>query len=260
MFRWILERTRQQARTTTWPTGPAPQMPDLYAGAPVLNGDEECMRCTRECVAVCPTEALTFSGGRRLDLGRCLFCRRCESVCPNDLKLFSDEWRMATGQRESLIVTSAMPFVPRALHETAARLFERSFNLMRISCGGCGACESEVNELRTTALELERFGIKFVNSPRHADGLLITGPLTGNMREVLLNTWAALPPPRVVIVCGACAISGGVFEDHDEIVFEGVEKIMPIHLYIPGCPPHPLTILDGILRLLGYIREDTLRP
>jgi len=106
--------------------------------------------------------------------------------------------------------------------------------------------------LSTVAWDLGRFGIQFVASPRHADGLFITGPVTRNMRLALEKTYAAIPAPKLVIVAGACAISGGPFIDHPE-VWNGVDPVLPVDLYIPGCPPHPLTILDGLLRLLGRL-------
>jgi Ni,Fe-hydrogenase III small subunit len=106
--------------------------------------------------------------------------------------------------------------------------------------------------LSTIVFDLSRFGIQFVASPRHADGLLVTGPVTRNMELALAKTWAAVPPPRLVIAVGACAISGGPYVDHPEVL-NGAGSAVPVDLYVPGCPPHPVTILDGILRLLGRI-------
>jgi Ni,Fe-hydrogenase III small subunit len=121
-----------------------------------------------------------------------------------------------------------------------------------VSAGGCNGCEADVNVLNTIVFDLGRFGIQFVASPRHADGLLVTGPVTGNMRLALEKTYAAVPPPKMVIAVGACAIAGGPFIDHPE-VHNGAPAVVPVDLYIPGCPPHPVTILDGLLRLLGRI-------
>ncbi|MEK7765525.1 MAG: hydrogenase, partial [bacterium] len=111
----------------------------------------------------------------------------------------------------------------------------------------------------TVVFDLGRFGISFVASPRHADGLLITGPVTANMREALRLTWEAVPPPKLVIAVGACAISGGPYAGHPE-QHDGAASTVPVDLFIPGCPPHPLTILDGLLRLLDRIRSDALSP
>ena len=112
------------------------------------------------------------------------------------------------------------------------------------------ACEADVNVLETIGWDLGRFGIQFVASPRHADGLLITGPVTSNMELALRKTYDAIPDPKIVIAVGACALSGGPCLDHDEVL-NGAEALFHVDLFIPGCPPNPLTILDGLLRLTG---------
>jgi Ni,Fe-hydrogenase III small subunit len=113
-----------------------------------------------------------------------------------------------------------------------------------------------VNVLNTVVYDLGRFGIQFVASPRHADGLLITGPVTENMKLALQKTYEAVPAPKIVIAVGACAIAGGPYIDHPE-VHNGAASVVPVDLYIPGCPPHPLTILDGLLRLLGRLESTS---
>src|SRR5436190_406460 len=120
---------------------------------------------------------------------------------------------------------------------------------------GCNGCEADVNVLNTLVFDLGRFGIQFVASPRHADGLLITGPVTENMRAALKIAYDAVPAPKIVIAVGACAIAGGPYLDHPE-VNNGADSVVPVDLYIPGCPPHPMTILDGLLRLLGRIEDS----
>jgi Ni,Fe-hydrogenase III small subunit len=132
------------------------------------------------------------------------------------------------------------------------RLFGRSLKLREVSAAGCNACEADSNVLTTIGWDMGRFGIQFVASPRHADGLWVTGPVTQNMRAATLATWEAIPAPKIVVACGACAIAGGPFAGSAENC-GGIDGLLPVDLYIPGCPPHPLTILDGLLRLLGKI-------
>jgi len=142
----------------------------------------------------------------------------------------------------------------QALDDKARKLFGRSLKLRQVSAGGCNACEADLNVLSTVAFDIGRFGIQFVASPRHADGIVVTGPVSENMRLALLETYAAVPPPKLVIAVGACAISGGIFRDNPE-VHNGCGSFLPIDLFIPGCPPHPFTILDGFLRLLGRLER-----
>jgi len=142
-----------------------------------------------------------------------------------------------------------------ALNKKLKKLFGRSLRLRQVSAGGCAACEADTNVLGTIGWDLGRFGIQFVASPRHADGLLVTGPVTKNMEMALRKTYDAVPGPKIVIAVGACAVAGGPFVDHAE-VGNGADSMLPVDLYIPGCPPHPLTILDGLLRLLDRLEQQ----
>ena len=161
---------------------------------------------------------------------------------------------MAVRQRADLVLTGENLKLANALEGEARRLFGRSLKLRQVSAGGCNGCEAEVNVLNTVVFDLGRFGIQFVASPRHADGLLITGPVTQNMKQALLATYEAVPPPKIVIAVGACAIAGGPYLGHPE-VHNGADTVVPVDLYVPGCPPHPWTILDGLLRLLGKLEK-----
>jgi Ni,Fe-hydrogenase III small subunit len=185
-------------------------------------------------------------------MGRCLFCGACEAACPEKAISFTGEPSMASNSRAGLIVDAEIHNKALALDASMRRLFGRSLKLRQVSAGGCNACESDTNVLNTVVFDLGRFGIQFVAAPRHADGLLITGPVPENMRLGLEKTYEAVPDPKIVIAVGACAISGGPYAGHKECL-NGSDGIVPVDLYIPGCPPHPITILDGLLRLLGKI-------
>lgn len=141
-----------------------------------------------------------------------------------------------------------------ALGVQIRRILGRSLKLRQVSAGGCNGCEADTNVLGTVVFDLGRFGVQFVASPRHADGLLITGPVSENMKLALKKTYNAVADPKVVIVVGSCAITGGPYIDQPE-VNNGADRIVPVDLYIPGCPPHPVTILDGLLRLLGRLNS-----
>jgi Ni,Fe-hydrogenase III small subunit len=210
-------------------------------------------------VPVCPTEAITRPAGKpvALDLGRCLFCAACVEVCPQEAITQTGDHRMAARRREDLVLGEPGKEQVRlaaALDEKLRRMFRRSLRLRQVSAGRCNACEADTNVLGTIGWDLGRFGIQFVASPRHADGLLITGPVSKGMELALKKTYDAVPKPKIVIAVGACAIAGGPFVGHPQIN-NGAAAVVPVDLFIPGCPPHPLTILDGLLRLLDRLGE-----
>jgi Ni,Fe-hydrogenase III small subunit/Pyruvate/2-oxoacid:ferredoxin oxidoreductase delta subunit len=259
MIRTLLARISQGHRTVLWPDGPAPALAQRYRGLPSIDASrcpEEC----RACADACPTEAISFREGRpAIDLGRCLFCPECEAACPEKAISFTSDYRLAARVRDDLRLEGAALPLAKALDEKLLSLFGRSLKLRQVSAGGCNACEADVNVLSTIGWDLGRFGIQVVASPRHADGLLITGPVTRNMELALRKTWDAVPPPKIVIAVGACAISGGPYYDRPEQL-GGAGAVVPVDLFVPGCPPHPLTILDGLLRLLGKLEDEGRVP
>lgn len=242
---------RQGYRTMKYPQAPV-EVFDRYRGLPVIHR-EKCGEGCRACVDACPTDALNLDGGKlQLDMGRCLFCTDCMEACPSGAIEYTRDFSLATRTRDDLVLDGAAFERAKALDEKSKAIFGRSLQLRQVSAGGCNGCEFDTNVLNTIGFDLSRFGIKFVASPRHADGLLITGPVTKNMELALKKTYIAVPSPKFVIAVGACAISGGPFIDHEEVL-NGAESIVPVDLYIPGCPPHPMSILDGLLRLLGRL-------
>ena len=253
MFRAIAARLKQGHRTTRYPAAPIP-MPERFRGYPRFDASS-CPDGCRACADICPVGAISCDPALSIDLGKCLFCPDCSRACPQGAVTFTNDPRLAANRRETLVVkpdgkrTPALPMEQQMLS-----LFGRSIKFREVSAGGCNACEADTNVLSTIGWDLGRFGIQFVASPRHADGLWVTGPVSENMVEALLKTYEAIPAPKIVVASGACAIAGGPFIDSPE-QHNGVGGLLPVDLYIPGCPPHPVTILDGLLRLLGKMEK-----
>lgn len=218
-------------------------------GKPVI-GSAACESACTACMAACPTGAITLNPVQ-IDLGRCVMCGDCAPVCPSRKLTFNNDFRLASTDRAALMVSASHPDidpikVSKALHQR----FGRSLKLRSVSAGGCNGCELEVNALGNVNFDLGRYGIDIVASPRHADGLVLTGPITRNMAQALQTCWDAMPEPKLVIAVGACAISGSPFEGSSAVERSFLERFKPT-LYVPGCPPHPLTFVCGILDLLG---------
>ncbi len=251
MLKVLLARLRQGHRTSRFPDAP-PALSDRFRGAPAIDSGR-CAADCRACADACPTGAVAVAGGTvRIDLGRCLFCTQCQDACPAGAITMAGDYRMAARSRAALVAGPDPVPLAAALDRRARTLFGRSLRLRQVSAGGCNGCEADAAVLQTIVFDMQRFGIGFVASPRHADGLLVTGPVTANMRAALLATYDAVPAPKLVIVSGACAISGGPFAGRPEVE-GGAAGLLPVDLFVPGCPPHPATLLDGLLRLLGRL-------
>jgi hydrogenase-4 component I len=253
MLRIVRERVRQKLRTISFPRGAAPVLPERFRGLPLLD-QSLCETECEEAVASCPTGALSraASGALSIDLGRCIFCGDCARRALPGAITFTNDYRLAVRARADLVLADAALRRAYALGGSLRRLLGRSLRLRQVSAGGCNGCEADANVLSTIGWDMGRFGIQFVASPRHADGLLITGPVTRNMLLALRKTYEAVPAPKIVIASGACAISGGLYRDAPETC-GGVVGVLAVDLFVPGCPPHPLTLLDGLLRLIGRI-------
>jgi Ni,Fe-hydrogenase III small subunit len=163
---------------------------------------------------------------------------------------------MATSSRNALLTSDGEIELAQALDKTMRRLFGRSLRFRFVGAGSCGGCEAELTALSNVVFDMARFGIQFVASPRHADGIVIAGAISLNMHEALEKTYEAVADPRLVVAVGACAISGGVFAGSGAVL-GGVPASIPVNLWVPGCPPHPLTVLDGLLRLLGRLENSS---
>lgn len=250
MFEILRTRLTQGHRTAKFPPENS-ALPERYRGRPAID-PAKCVDGCRECVQACPTEAISAENGLTLDLGKCLFCTACVEACPEQAIAYTRDYRLATSNRPDLVLASGELQLARRMSDDLYRVLGRALRLREVCAGSCNACDLDTNVLNTVGWDLSRFGIQFVASPRHADGLLVTGAIPKNMHHALLETYEAIPNPKVVIAVGACAISGGPYRGSPQ-VNNGVDGILPVDLYIPGCPPHPLSILDGLLRFLGKL-------
>lgn len=202
------------------------------------------------CLGVCPTNAIS-TNPLSIDLGSCVFCPLCVEACPEGAITYTNDYRMGATSRQGLRIGEVPQVTPEACSEEIFSHFGRSLKLRSVSAGGCNGCELELNALANVNFDMGRFGIEFVASPRHADGIVLSGTTTRNMEHALAATYEAVPAPKLVILFGACAISGGIFQGSSELARKYLERLK-IDLYIPGCPPHPLTFIYAMLTYLRY--------
>ncbi|MEW6734794.1 MAG: NADH-quinone oxidoreductase subunit NuoB [Acidobacteriota bacterium] len=262
----ILVGTVTETKPATTPTG--------FLGPPAID-PALCNECEDQCITVCPADALSIvnDNGQRavkLSLADCTFCGWCQPACPNKAITMTGEYRLAVRSRAELTrqfgpmtkdQSSAQQHTSReteyagaALRKKIQRLFGRSLHIREVDAGSCNGCEVEVVALNNPIYDLERFGIHFVASPRHADMLLVTGPVTRNMEIALIKTLEATARPRLVVAIGSCGCGGGLFKSC-YAANAGVGSIIPVDVYVPGCPPRPEAIIHGIMLAL-----DKLKP
>jgi Ni,Fe-hydrogenase III small subunit/formate hydrogenlyase subunit 6/NADH:ubiquinone oxidoreductase subunit I len=255
MLELVRARLAQGSATIRFPDDQI-VFPERFRGRPLLD----CSRCAG---ARCPGSDASIpsallhtrdatSDRAALDLGACLFAPEEQAGTTGCGVSFTHDYQMASRTRTGLVSPDGEIESPAPLEERMRRLLGRSLRLRSVVAGSCNGCEAELIAAGNIIFDLSRFGVQFVASPRHADGILITGAVNANMRDALERTYAAVPDPRIVIAVGACAASGGPFRGSDE-AGTGVPPSIPVDLWIAGCPPHPLTILDGLLRLLGRV-------
>ncbi len=221
--------------------------PKGFRGRPVISM-APCESGCRACAEICPTQAISLTPFT-LDLGRCIFCNECAAVCPSQKIEFTPDPRTGAETREALVIREGAEAVQIRASSAFTRIFGRSLKMRQVSAGGCNACELELNATANVNFDLQRYGIEWVASPRHADALVVTGPMTRNMQDAIRIAWETMPDPRFVVAVGACAISGGLYAGSTALDRGFLERVGPA-LYVPGCPPHPLTFANAILDFL----------
>lgn len=240
-------------------------IPDSFRGKVVIqpNKVDKSDFCTLD--KVCPTNSFDFDDQNYslvIDHGKCITCGKCETALPSLIKIKSS-FVNASRRRNDLIETSIVPPTEKSYDEMGKelkdkiyKLFGRSLAIREVDAGSCNGCEIEITALNNPIYDIERFGIHFVASPRHADLLLVTGPASRNMEIALKRTYEATPNPKIVVAVGACACSGGIFGD-TYATTGGIDKIVPVDIYIPGCPPRPQSLIYGLLLAMDKI--DSLK-
>jgi Ni,Fe-hydrogenase III small subunit len=224
------------------------KVPGIFRGRPIISAGQV---NETELAELCPLNAIS-TNPLRIDLGKCSFCGECALAFPEKIK-FTTDYKIATNERERLIVSEGedtiielnADFVRKEIYEC----FSGSFKLRQVSAGGDNSCELELNACGNVNFDMGRFGIEFVASPRHADGIVITGPITENMAPSLQICYDAIPDPKVLILAGTDAISGGIFIDSPALNRSFLSNYK-IDLYVPGNPVHPLTFINGVLELI----------
>ena len=223
------------------------QVPGIFRGRPVISTqktDEQALK------TVCPVQAISLHPVS-IDLGKCTFCGECARSFPDKIS-FTKDYKLASNERERLIIREGedkpVEVNPETVREEIHRVFGRSLKLRQVSAGGDNSCEWELNAANNVQFDMSRYGIDFVASPRHADGIVITGPITVNMAKAVQISYDAVPSPKIIVLVGTDAISGGIFADSPAVDRRFLDT-HPVDLYIPGNPAHPLTIINGLLDL-----------
>lgn len=250
---WKLFAKIRQTPLATEPFGQVPPAPAGARSAPRLRagGVTDC----DAWAGVCPTGALACrSGALRLDLAACLMCGACADACPAAI-VQTGEYALATRDRRRLAGEAAAAGDLPAREQARIRaVLGRSAHIRHVDAGSCNGCDWELTHLLNPVYDLQRFGIDFVASPRHADMLLVTGGVTRHLQTALQRTYDAAGEPKLVVAVGTCAISGGMI-GRTYANYGGVDQVLPVAVYVPGCPPRPEAILHGILLALGRMEE-----
>ncbi len=261
MALWTLFGLRSGNATTGWPLIGAEDGQRHVLGMPRYH-PEQCQTDCDACVAVCLTSAISVantdaSGSQRisLDYGRCIHCQQCITACPHGVFSASHDWAFGVRRREDLVWAETLASKSAdELKNSIRRTFGRSLHIRHVDAGSCNGCESELQALNNPFYNLHRLGIFFTASPRSADLLLVTGPVTYAMSDPLKETYRAMPDPRWVMAVGTCAVSGGI-ADGGYACQQGVETVLPVDIYLPGCPPNPAALINALLLLVGRTKQ-----
>jgi len=282
MFKILGQSLHIGVVTNAYPRSPA-STSALFRGRPAF--DHHRWQDARKAAAACPTGAISLKdspGTRRVevDYGLCIFCGECAEASDDDAIRMTSEFELAAYERRDLLTianynlrsdgshenlrsvtlgnirSDAVEHVGNRLRDRMKELLGRSLAIREVDAGSCNGCEIEITALNNPVHDIERFGIQFVASPRHADMLLVTGPVTRNMELALKKTYEATPDPKLVVAVGACGISGGIFGQNYATV-GGVDQVIPVDVYVPGCPPRPEALLHGILAAVGRAEVRT---
>ncbi|MDR3628574.1 MAG: hypothetical protein P4L45_17135 [Ignavibacteriaceae bacterium] len=225
---------------------------DTHRGFPVID-EAKYSGNWQDVADCCPVKAISLNPVA-VDLGKCIFCGECEKISNGAIE-FTNEVKLASSNREGLIISSGNNYDIYSKEAVKSKkeihkLFGRSLKLRQVSAAGCNGCEMELGACGNVNFDMGRFGIDFTASPRHADGIVFTGPVSKNMAPALLDAYKSIAAPKIVIAVGACAISGGLFAESGQINRSVLDEIK-IDLYVSGCPPHPLTFINAVLDFLG---------
>jgi Ni,Fe-hydrogenase III small subunit/ferredoxin len=255
---WTLIGLMKGNATAPWPLGEGGDGQDAVLGMPRYH-PEACAADCQACADVCPTQAITmnqsFEGGRlAVDYGRCVVCQLCTEACPEGAMTPSSDWAFGARHKEDLL-WQKHPTALAVAKNLSRSGFRRSLHIRHVDAGSCNGCESELQALNNPFYNLHRLGIFFTASPRFADLLLVTGPVTYAMRDPLRATYDAMPEPRWVMAVGTCAVSGGIAEGGYS-GGHGLEGVLPVDVYLPGCPPNPAAIIHALMMFLDRMPQQ----
>jgi formate hydrogenlyase subunit 7 len=252
---WTFFGLHQGKATTPWPEHGRDNGQDGVLGMPRF-APEHCKNGCAACAAICPTEAIRINLDQaetdrlEVDYGRCVVCQLCVEACPTGAATTSFDWAFGTRQRSELIFSGDdARAANRDTGSEGRAAFRRSLHIRHVDAGSCNGCESELQALNNPFYNLHRLGIFFTASPRFADLLLVTGPVTHAMLEPLRAAYQAMPEPRWVMAVGACAVSGGIAAG-GYACGNGLDGVLPVDLYLPGCPPNPAALIEALLMVL----------